>query len=147
MAKPRVNPKPITPEGLAASGTEDGHQMALFAWASSPQAQAEWPDLRWLFAIANGGYRNKVTAVRLRAMGVKKGIPDICLGVRRGSFACLWIELKIPKREDGRRAGTARKEQTVWLDHFKEMGHGAIVCRGWDHARQVIIQYLEWDGK
>lgn len=34
------------------------------------------PELRWLFAVPNGGHRNKVAASKLKAEGVKPGVPD-----------------------------------------------------------------------
>lgn len=146
MAKPKPF-TPITPEQLAEAGSEDAEQMALFCWASSPGAREKYPDLRWLFAIPNGGDRHKAVANKLKAMGVKPGVCDICFPVSRGSWALLWIELKVPKRADGRRAGTVQTVQTVWLNHFRSQGHGVIVCRGWEHARKVLIEYIEWKSK
>ena len=49
-AKPKPS-KPITPEQLAASGSEDGHQSALFCWAALNTEQ--YPQLKNLFAIPN----------------------------------------------------------------------------------------------
>lgn len=141
----RKLPEPITPERLAASGTEDGHQKALFCWASSWRIQEIYPDLRWMFHIPNGGHRHKAVALELKAMGTKKGVQDICLPIRRGDFAALWIELKIPK-QGTKRAGRLREEQTPWRDHMRSQGHAACVCRGWEEARRMIIDYLEWKG-
>ena len=39
---------------------EDAEQAALFDWA------AYYPELKWMHAIANGGYRNKKEAARLK---------------------------------------------------------------------------------
>jgi hypothetical protein len=150
MTRPKRKPLPstaITPERLAESGSEDGHQMALFCWANNGQTREMYPELEWLFAIPNGGQRHKAVALKLKAMGVKRGVSDMCLAVRRGSWPMLWIELKLPKREDGRKATGLKPEQTKWGDRFKELGCGFICVRGWEEARQVIIRYLEWDGK
>ncbi len=65
----------ITPEQLAASGTEMGQQIALFAWAA--QHSLIIPELKLLFSIPNGGLRDKITASRLKAAGVRAGVPDI----------------------------------------------------------------------
>lgn len=138
----------ITPERLAASDTEDGHQLALACWSRSPKITEQYPDLFWLFAIPNGSERHKAVALKLKAMGVKRGIPDMCLAVRRGSWAALWIELKRPELKDGkgvlRRAGQVSKEQSVWGEHLKTQGHAFVVAKGWDQAREMIISYLEW---
>ena len=37
------------------------------------------PACRWLHAIPNGGNRSAVTGARLKAEGVKRGIPDLFL--------------------------------------------------------------------
>ena len=82
----------MTPEQIAKSGTEESHQTALFAWAALHAN--ECPQLRLLLAIPNGGLRNKVTAGKLKAQGVKAGVPDIFLPVARGRYHGLWIEMK-----------------------------------------------------
>lgn len=136
----------ITPEQLAASGTEDGHQAALFCWVALNIK--EFPDLAWLFAVPNGGFRDAITANKLKSTGVKRGVPDICLLVRRGSFAALWIELKRPKsvtaKGKKRKAGESTHEQNVWRIHILSQGHGAAVCVGWEAARDMIIEYLNY---
>lgn len=133
--------KAITPEDLARSGTEDGHQAALFCWVALNIKT--YPDLFWLFAIPNGGWRDPVTANKLKATGVKSGVPDLCLLVRRGTFAALWIELKRPKSE-GKAKGVVRQEQKPWIKQAKNCGHGAAVCVGWEQARDMIVEYLNY---
>lgn len=138
----------IKPEDLAKSGTEDGHQSALFCWSSLPEVRQKYPDLRWLFAIPNGGFRDPITANKLKATGVKSGVLDICLLLRRGEYAALWIELKRPKsvtaKGKKRAAGEISDEQKLWLDHARSQGHGAVLCVGWIEARDIIIQYLNY---
>lgn len=126
----------ITPEQLAASGSEDSEQMALMCWAALNFNL--YPELERLFHIANGGFRNKREAGKLKAMGVKKGVPDLCLPVRRGDFSGLWVELKKLKK------GKVSEEQNDWIAFLRQQGYGAIVCYGWINARDVIVSYLEW---
>lgn len=125
----------ITPERLAQSGSESGHQQALMCW--SQQNLIKYPELKWLTAIPNGGYRDKITAGKLKAEGVKPGVPDLLLLVKRGKFACLWIEMKKPE------VGKLSKEQKEWLDQAKSQGHAAWVCFGWEQARNALVNYLE----
>jgi len=54
--------KIYTPADLAASGTEDGEQEALFCYANE-QARLD-PLWALLFAIPNGGQREKSSAAR-----------------------------------------------------------------------------------
>ena len=65
----------ITPEQLAANPSEHSQQAALFCWAA--QHVGSIPELALLFAIPNGGKRDKITGARMRAEGVKPGVPDI----------------------------------------------------------------------
>ena len=141
--------KGISPEQLAASGSEDGHQSALYCWAALPETVVAYPELKWLFAIPNGGLRNPVTANRLKATGVKRGVMDNCLLVRRGEYAALWIELKRPKSISltgkRRQAGKVSEDQQPWLNQARSQGHAACSCIGWEAARDMIISYLTYE--
>lgn len=114
---------------------EDGEQCALFEWAEIQTAR--WPGLALMFHIPNGGWRIKTEAARLKRMGVKRGVPDICLPVARGVHHGLFVELKRP---DG---GRASEEQTSWLEALRAAGYAAEVCHGWETAARVIMQYLK----
>ena len=133
---------PITPEQLAANGSEDGHQLALMCWCALNQDQ--YPELKWLFAIPNGGSRHIAEATKLRAMGVKDGVPDLCLPVKRGSWSALYIELKKPAK-DKKKSGKTSNEQNEWITFLQSQGFGAIVCYGWENARDTLIAYLNYD--
>src|SRR4051812_25035629 len=127
--------KSFDPEQYALSGSEEAAQIALFGWAQTATIREAYPELRWLFAIPNGGFRTKAGAGKLRAMGVKAGVPDMCLPIRRGEFGALFIELKKPPTP-GKRLSQARPEQNTWIEHLKKQGYGAAVCYGFDAARQ-----------
>ena len=60
--------------------TEDEEQIALMKWAAVMSGR--YPELRLMYHIPNGGARSKPEAARFKAMGVKKGVPDICIGVQ-----------------------------------------------------------------
>lgn len=113
---------------------EHHEQVALFKWARLQEKRTL--DLRLLFAIPNGGKRNKATAGKLKAEGVKAGVPDICLPVARGRFHGLYIELKAP-------GGKASDSQSSWLKALAAQGYCAHVCVGWESAKNVIVAYLE----
>jgi hypothetical protein len=76
---------------------ESQHQSTLFKWTKQPEVRADFPELRLLFHIPNGGRRDPVEARHLKEQGVKKGVPDLCLPVARGGFNALYIELKTEK--------------------------------------------------
>lgn len=117
--------------------TEHQEQVALFEWASWMEKQI--PELHLMHAIPNGGKRDKVTAARLKAEGVKPGVPDICLPVPRGDKHGLYIEMK------RRKGGSVSADQLKWLDNLMRQGYECHVCRGCEEARSVILDYLKRD--
>jgi hypothetical protein len=89
-----------------------------------------------MYHVPNGGHRNPATAGRLKAEGVKKGVPDICLPVPRGGYHSLYIELK------RRKGGRVEPEQTEWLEELGRQGHYVAICNGYDSAIDTIERYL-----
>lgn len=127
--------KPIQPEDMARSGSEDGHQLAILLWAA--YNLNKYPDLKWLHHSPNGGFRNIREAAKLKAMGVKRGFPDLNLLVKRGEYKGLFIELKKIK------GGVVSDEQGEWKAHLNREGFYATVCYGYLEAIAVITNYLE----
>lgn len=115
--------------------TESEEQITLFQWAQF--RRGKYPELDLLFHVPNGGSRNKAEAGRLQAEGVKAGVPDICLPVPRGRYHGLYIELK------RRRGGRIDPAQTIWLEALMKQGYSVAICRGWEAASEVILNYLE----
>ena len=114
--------------------TEAQEQTTLFQWAGI--MAGKWPELRLLHAIPNGGSRNPVEARHLKEQGVKPGVPDICLPVPNKIYHALYIELK--RRKEGRTSDAQRQ----WIADLNGYGNRAVVCMGWEEARDVILDYL-----
>ncbi len=111
------------------------HEQALLAkWAEL--ASGRTPELGLLFAIPNGGHRDVRTAARLKAEGVKAGVPDLCLPVARGGYHGLWIELKAGP------TGRVQPSQRAWHAALRAQGYAVRVAFGWEAARDVIERYL-----
>lgn len=117
-----------------ACPTEDQEQAALMAWAQMQTAAR--PELALLHHIPNGGARNARTGARLKAQGVKKGVPDLCLPVPCGGYHGLYIELK---RVSG---GHVSAEQAEMLNALAAYGYKARICRGAEEAINTIRDYL-----
>jgi hypothetical protein len=133
----------MRPEQIAKD-SEHSQQTAFFCWATLKETLELFPELRYMFAIPNGGERNKIVAAKLRAEGVKAGVLDVFLPVPRGPWKGLFIEFKKPK-SGGKSAGSLSEEQKVWIEFLKSQGYGVIVCKkGWDEARELVIDYLTW---
>jgi hypothetical protein len=55
-----------------------------------------WPDLKLIYAIPNGGMRNKLVAFKLKREGVTPGIPDVNIDIAAHGFNGARIEFKMP---------------------------------------------------
>ena len=114
--------------------TESAEQQALFRWARA--SSGKHPELRLMYHIPNEGKRNPATGRRMRAEGLRRGVPDICLPVARGGYHGLYIELK------RRKGGRVSPEQDQWLNDLRKAGYMAIVSKGWEEAAVSISWYL-----
>ena len=117
----------------AYTAREADEQIALFQWIETVTSRE--PRLAWAFHVPNGEYRHKATAGRLKAMGVRQGVPDIFLPVSAQSYVGLAIELKV----DG---NDLSEEQDRWLQQLREVGWFANVYHGWVAAALAITWYL-----
>lgn len=109
-------------------------------WAAI--AEARYPELRLLYAIPNGARTSIGTARKLKAEGLRSGVPDLCLPVARALdhtrvYHALYVELK---RQHG---GTVSPEQRAWHDALRERGNLVVVCKGAQAAIAAITAYLE----
>lgn len=108
--------------------SESLEQQAVVEWAL-------WKGLP-LLHIPNGGWRSAATAARLKAEGVRPGVPDLMLPVASGGYHGLWIEMK---RRDGGRVSAKQRE---WLDLLNANGYRAVVCHGAGEAIAEMEAYL-----
>lgn len=116
------------------TASEHQEQAALIAWADGLAGRL--PELGMLFAIPNGGARHIATARRLRAEGVRAGVPDLMLAVARGGWHACFVEMK---RADG---GRLSPEQRQWHAALTAAGYDVRVCKGWEAAARAILAYL-----
>ena len=114
--------------------SEHDEQKKLFQWARL--SEGRWPELALLFAIPNGGKRHIAVARKLKAEGVKAGVPDICLPVGRGGWNALYIELK-----HGRNKAT--QAQAKWIADLSAYGNRAEVAYEFEGAKALIEDYME----
>lgn len=130
------------------SETESFHQAALFKWRDTQVNR--WPELEWMHHIANGGSRGDdarsraIRGAQMKAQGVKTGIPDVFLPVKRGACSGLYIELKKPSlkpvRADSK--GGVSEEQATFGKFAQTQGFLWVVCYSWEDAASVIVNYL-----
>ena len=109
-------------------------QAAFIEWTA--YRLGEYPELEWIFAIPNGGHRHKAVAGRMKAEGVRAGVPDLMLPVPRGGYHGLWIEVKI-------RPNKPTEAQTAWLEFLEGQGYAVSVCFGVEELIETVEWYLE----
>ncbi len=180
----------MTPDILAKSGTEHSQQRALFAWANMAVQRgfaAAWDDAAYtvkgvaasydptngvavlarLHAIPNGGYRDAITAGKLKAEGVKRGVPDVFLPLPMKAtdhgedqwndimYCGLYVEMKRPQTmKPGKRkalivdqiAGSTSDDQDEWITYLRQAGYAVCVVFSWREAAQQIESYVRQSG-
>ena len=165
-------------DSLAKTDSEHAHQRAFFAWlnaarlggfafacngpkgypAPDPDKPA-LPELALFHAIPNGGARDKVTAAKLKAEGVKPGVHDTFLPVPKPfTFPCgpgptdvqvayycgLYIEFKEPGRKNHKDGGLSAS-QIEFGDMVREQGYCTRVAYTWREAANLVMLYYGVD--
>ena len=129
----------ITPEQLAASGSEHGHQVAFFQWAATISAI---PHMDMLYAVPNGGERNLKVAANMKAEGVKSGVPDVVWPVPCGRWAGLYLELKKPTVVNHALGGRSDK-QVKWHKQLILKRYCVITAYGWQAMAKAVEIYWQ----
>lgn len=117
--------------------TEHDLQVSILAECALRANQNPLYEL--IFAIPNGGHRNKATAGRLKAEGVKAGVPDLFLPVPSRGYHGLFIELKVG-------ANKPTVAQKVWLGNLAQLGYCVAEVHDFaNEAMRIITWYLDTD--
>lgn len=119
---------------------EDGHQIALFMQAAIYAPR--YPELRLMFAIPNGGTRDKKEAAKLKATGVKPGVPDLMLPVPRHGYYGLYIELKRPATEKSAKGQVSAPQRDFWQPELMKQGYLVQIIYGYWDAWACVKWYL-----
>ncbi len=114
--------------------TETGEQQAVIEWCV--RAAGKYPELRLIYHIPNEGKRSVVKGAELKSIGLKSGVPDLCLPVARGGFHALYIEMKKSRKSK------ATAEQKKWLAALNAQNNVAVICYGADEAIKILEKYL-----
>lgn len=80
-----------------------------------------------IFAVPNGGARNRAVAGQLKAEGVTPGVPDLFIPAWQ-----TWVEMKRQKH------GSVSGDQKHIIAHLEAVGYHVIIARGWvDGIEQI----------
>jgi len=107
---------------------EDQEQLLAVKWLARN-------DIPFYF-IPNGGKRNLLEAIKFKSLGVKAGIPDLCIPVAKQNFHGLYIELK------RRKGGKVSKSQHYWLQQLVYQGYDCFVAMGADDLIAYVKNYM-----
>lgn len=90
------------------------------------------------YAVPNGANVAPHHRQTLLSEGLSPGVPDLVIPIPSPSrgYHSLYIELK---RETG---GVVSEAQKKWIDRLNGYGHRAVVCHGFDKAKEEIEWYL-----
>jgi hypothetical protein len=128
--------KKNTPLNLNDLLTEHQIQSAVFNWANA--MCGKYPELKLLYAIPNQGKRTIGAASYMKAEGLKAGVPDMCLPVKRGVYGALYIEQKS-------KGGRLTVTQSKWLRELEGHGNCCRVSFSLDQTITIFLEYLGID--
>ena len=98
----------------------------------------QFPDIALLlFAVPNGGARNKREAGILKGEGVTAGVADVILLKPSGGFASLCVEFKT---ED--KGSNQRDTQKRWQEVAETAGNKYVICRSFEDFYREVRNYL-----
>lgn len=88
-----------------------------------------------LFAVPNGGKRDKVTAAKLKAEGALAGVADLILLIQSKGYGALLIEMKT---SSGRQADS----QKAWQKAIEKDGYKYVICRSISDFIKEVNSYM-----
>lgn len=110
---------------------ESNTQIACVRWF-----RYQYPHFaRLLFAVPNGGARDRVTGAIMKAEGVVAGVADLLLLVPSGPYHGLAIEMKT-------RTGRQSDSQKEWEKAVTAENYQYVVCRSLDDFRNAVKVYF-----
>ncbi len=113
---------------------ESKEQASLIQWARL--SINKYPELVYLHCSLNSVQLSSIQDKIAKSQGMIKGIPDLFLPVRRGTYSGLYIEMKIKGNE-------LTLEQEKFLSYVESQGYCVDVCYNWIEAKNTLINYLE----
>lgn len=116
--------------------SEEREQSLVYRWSTKQSVREACQGIEWLYHCPNGGKRDKVTANKLKAMGVKKGIPDLQLNLVRKGYNGIAIEMKDPN-------GRLEPEQKECIKHYMAQNWLVYVCYSAVEAHAALCNYFD----
>lgn len=112
-------------------------QAALITWANKTDIGGVRIG-EYLIHIPNEGKRGPKARKDVKRLGLRAGVSDLFLALPRGGYAGLWLEMKAID-------GKPTAEQVSWLNKMIGSGYAAVLCYGFDQAKERIMAYVNQD--
>lgn len=88
-----------------------------------------------LFAVPNGGRRDKITGTKLKAEGVLPGVSDLIFLKSNRFYGALLIEMKTPSNKQ-------QQSQKEWERKITRDGFKYVVCHSTSEFMNEIDDYI-----
>lgn len=124
------------------SASEAQEQIVLIEWASLMKIHINGKTERlnkFIHHSPNGGKRHTLEALKFKRMGVLPGFPDLFVFIPTKEYHGLFVELKRANYP----IGNIPIEQFNFMNLLKDLGFSANICKGFDEAKKVIVDYLK----
>jgi len=108
--------------------TEMEEQRDFVAWFRREHPQ------HWIFSIPNGGYRNVITAARIKMEGASSGVPDLFIPSLN-----TFIEMKVV-------GGKLSENQVKWIKYLTDSDYHCIVAYSFEDAKNKIESKIQLMG-
>ncbi len=122
--------KNLTKPRKKRKNDEEVEQIKFITWLEKVNVHCYHP--------RNGGSLNALEGAKFKRMGVRRGVPDLCIPYARKAYHGLYIELK---RVDGKLSDLS-VEQKWWLDFLGRQGYLALVSFGSEQGKKIVQDYF-----
>lgn len=113
--------------------TEDQIQSECVKWFNNNYCLKHHVPRCAIFSVPNGGFRNKVEAMKLVATGMKAGVSDLIVLLPNRA---LFIELKT---ETGKQSDSQKEFEQI----VKALGFDYYIIRNLESFQKIIDVYLQ----
>lgn len=111
--------------------SEQIEQVKLFDWIRSKKELKSY-----CFHIANERKTNPFEGRLLKRMGVRSGVSDCFIGIVRGRYHGMFLELKVG-------SNTPTESQEQFMYDMASQGYYCVWTTGFDKAKKCIEKYLD----
>jgi hypothetical protein len=110
--------------------TESKIQQEIVNWYNNTYCLKFHEPRGLIFAVPNGGTRNKLEAITLKATGMLAGVSDLIVILPNGKL--IFVEIKTDKSK--------QSEKQIEFEHrVKALGYEYCIIRSLDEFKKIIL--------